>query len=105
MPTWCGSLGEGEARVAPFLELGTLLAGTVEPIPYRRLMTTFDPYLVNGQRTFMKTCWLPAFDSGNIDICIEAMETAASPGLCDLHPRVQGKLTSASLMCPFRGVV
>ena len=40
----------------------------------------FDPYIVNGQRVFMDTCWLPALDSGGIDAFIEAMETAVSPG-------------------------
>ena len=38
----------------------------------------FDPYIVNGQRVFMETCWLPALDSAGIDIFVEAMETAAS---------------------------
>ena len=29
---------------------------------------------------FMETCWLPAFDNGSIDVFIQAMETAVSPG-------------------------
>src|SRR5262249_35846795 len=34
VPTWCGTPDEGEVRVAPFLGLGTLLAGTVDRVPY-----------------------------------------------------------------------
>src|SRR6266436_5490485 len=56
VPTWCGSPEEGKARVAAFLKLGTLL----------------DPYIVDGQRTFMETCWLPTLDSRSIDVFIQA---------------------------------
>jgi FAD/FMN-containing dehydrogenase len=80
VPTWCGVPGEGEARVAPFLKLGTLLAGAMEMTSYGASLTAFDPYIVNGQRTFMESCWLPALDSGSIDVFIRAMTTAVSPG-------------------------
>jgi FAD/FMN-containing dehydrogenase len=80
VPTWCGAPEEGEARLAPFLQLGTLLATTVAAIPYPAALTIFDPYLVHGQRELMETCWLPALDSGSIDAFIRAMETSASPG-------------------------
>ena len=78
--TWCGLPSEGKMRVAPFLKLGTLLGGTIEEKSYGASLTAFDPYLVNGQRTFMETCWLPSLDSSSIDIFIRAMETAVSPG-------------------------
>jgi FAD/FMN-containing dehydrogenase len=79
VPTWCGPPAEGEARIAPFLKLGTLLAGAVQAMPYGASLTFFDPYIVNGQRTFMETCWLPALDSDSIDVFIQAM-AAVSPG-------------------------
>jgi FAD/FMN-containing dehydrogenase len=79
VPTWCGRPEEGEARVAPFLKLGTLLAGAMKMTSYGASSTLFDPYIVDGQRTFMETCWLPALDSGSIDHLVEAMETAVSP--------------------------
>src|SRR6516162_3619133 len=78
LPTWCGAPADGEARVAPFLKLGTLLAGNLEAMSYGTSLTFFDPYIVNGQWVFMETCWLPALDSAGIDIFDEAMETAAS---------------------------
>jgi FAD/FMN-containing dehydrogenase len=59
LPTWSGSAREGEARVAPFLEAGTLLASTLSARTYGDSLTVFDPYLVNGRRTVMETCWLP----------------------------------------------
>jgi FAD/FMN-containing dehydrogenase len=79
-PTWCGLSADGEARVAPFLKLGTLLAGNLEAMPYGTSLTLYDPYVVNGQRVFMDTCWLPPLDSAVIDVFVEAMATAASPG-------------------------
>ena len=80
LPTWCGPRAKGEAQVAPFLKLGTLLAGNVEGMSYGTSLTLFDPYIVNGQRVFMDTCWLPALDTGSIDAFIQAMETVVSPG-------------------------
>src|SRR4029077_5843958 len=80
VPTWCGAPEEGEARLTPFLQLGTLLANTVAGVPYATALTIFDPYLVHGQRELMETCWLPVLDSGSIDAFIRAMETSVSPG-------------------------
>jgi FAD/FMN-containing dehydrogenase len=79
-PTWCGLPADGEARVTPFLKLGTLLAGNLEAMSYGTSLTLHDPYIVNGQRVFMETCWLPALDSAGIDVLVEVMATAASPG-------------------------
>jgi FAD/FMN-containing dehydrogenase len=80
IPTWCGDPKEGEARVAPFLKLGTLLAGTAETKSYGTLLKAFDPYLANGLRVFADSCWLPAFDDESIDIAVEAMNRPAGPG-------------------------
>jgi len=40
----------------------------------------FDPYIVNGQRVFMETCWLPALESRSIDALIQTMAIAVSSG-------------------------
>ena len=85
VPTWCGAPEEGEARLAPFFQLGSLFANTVAAMPYAASLTLFDQYLVYGQREFMETCWLPALDSGSIDAFIRAMETSVSPG-CAVIP-------------------
>jgi FAD/FMN-containing dehydrogenase len=58
VPTWCGVPEEGEARVAPLLKLGTLLAGAIEATSYATSLTAFDAYIVNGQRTFMAAGFL-----------------------------------------------
>jgi FAD binding domain/Berberine and berberine like len=79
LPIWCGPPAEGEARLAPFLKLGTLLAGAVDLMPYRASLTFFDPYLAHGQPTFMETCWLPVLDGASIDVIIQAM-AGVSPG-------------------------
>jgi hypothetical protein len=62
---------------SPFPRLGTLLAGTIERKSYGALLTTFDAHIVNGLRAVMETCWIPALDSGSIDVFIRAMENAA----------------------------
>jgi FAD/FMN-containing dehydrogenase len=80
VPTWCGPAGQGEARLAPFARLGTLLAGTVEGRRYGAALTLFDQHLAYGRPTFMETCWLPALDGGSIDLLIDAMASAVSPG-------------------------
>ena len=80
VPTWCGVPGQGDDQVAPLLKLGTLLDNTLDAVRYGTSLAAFNAYLVNGQRTFMETCWLPALDSGSIDVLIEAMAAAVSPG-------------------------
>ena len=76
VPTWCGVRTEGESRLAPFLKLGTVLANTIDEMPYGTSLTAFDPYLVTGQHEFMETCWLAAFDDDCIQIFIDAMASA-----------------------------
>ena len=80
VPTWCGLPEEGEAQLAQFFQLGTLIASTVEVTPYGASLTAFDAFIVNGQREFMETCWIPALNTSSIEIFIEAMERAVSPG-------------------------
>jgi hypothetical protein len=87
---WCGRPEEGEARVAPFVKLGTLLAGAVEEKSYGASLTVFDPYLVMGRRTFMETCWLPVLDNRSIEVLINAMGTAVSPGCAILTHEFKG---------------
>jgi FAD binding domain/Berberine and berberine like len=89
-PTWCGRPQEGETRIAPLLKLGTLLAGAVEAMSYGTSLTAFDAHIVNGRRTFMETCWLPALDDSGIDILIAAMETAVSPGCAIITHEFKG---------------
>ena len=76
VPTWCGPSAEAEGRLAPFFKLGTLLASSVNVTPYGRSLTAFDPYLVNGQREIMETCWLTTLDARSIDVFVRAMEMA-----------------------------
>ena len=80
IPTWSGRPKEGEAKLEPFLKLGTLLAGRIERKSYGALLGVFDPYIVNGLRAVMETCSLPVFDRECIDTFVYAMETAVSPG-------------------------
>jgi len=80
VPTWSGPREDGEARVAPFLKLGTLIAGAMDATSYLATLRLFDPYIVNGQRVLMETCWVPLLDSATIAAFMHTMEAAASPG-------------------------
>jgi FAD/FMN-containing dehydrogenase len=80
VPTWSGSQGQGDAHIAPLLEHGTLLDNTVDAVRYGTSLSVFDPHIVNGQRTFMETCSLPALDGTGIDLLVEAMAEAVSAG-------------------------
>ena len=80
IPTWCGAPEEAEGRLAPFLKLGTLLAGTIEPKSHSALLSAFDAMIVNGVRVFGETCWLDTLDDDGIDIFVRAMGNAPSQG-------------------------
>jgi FAD/FMN-containing dehydrogenase len=80
VPTWCGDPDEGEARLAPFLRLGTLLAGQIERKSYGALLSIFDAQIPNGLQVVMDSCWLPAFDRSSIEAAVSAMTNAVSPG-------------------------
>lgn len=79
-PTWCGLPHEGEARLAPFFKLGTVLVSAIDAMPYGKGLAIFDPHIVNGQRVLMESAWLPALDGVGIDAIINAMANVASPG-------------------------
>jgi hypothetical protein len=90
IPTWCGSPEEGEASLSRLLQLGTLLVNTVDAMPCGGHFGVTDPFIVNGQRVLMETCWLPALDSAGIDAFIQAMANAVSPGCAILTHEFRG---------------
>jgi hypothetical protein len=93
VPTWCGSQAEGDRHIAPLLELGTLLDNSVDAVRYGTSLSVFDPHIVNGRRTFMETCSLPAFDEAAIDVLAEAMAKAASAGCAIFTHEFRGAAT------------
>jgi FAD/FMN-containing dehydrogenase len=93
VPTWCGPSGQGEAQVAPLLKLGTTLENTLDAVRYGASLATFDPYVINGQRALIETCWLPALDNRNIDVFIDAMATVVSPGCAIFTHEFKGEAT------------
>ena len=90
VPTWSGVPEQGEARLAPFLGLGTSVAGTLAAPAYGVALAIVDPCLATGQRGFMETCWLPKLDSQGIDVFIRAMASAASPGCAIITHEFRG---------------
>lgn len=90
VPTWCGLAEQGQARLTPFLGLGTLITSTLTTTAYGTSLAIFDPFLATGQRVFMDTCWIPKLDSESIDVFIRAMATAASPGCAIIAHEFRG---------------
>jgi FAD/FMN-containing dehydrogenase len=80
VPTWCGPAAEAEMHLAPLRKLGTVLADSVEAMPYGAALSLFDTMLTNGQRVFIETCSLPALDDTAIEIAVAAFAAAVSPG-------------------------
>lgn len=80
MPTWCGDPAKGEARLAPYGKLGTLIAGGIEQQSDGALLAAFDAQIVNGRRTTMETCSVPPLDRASIDALVGALASAPSPG-------------------------
>jgi FAD/FMN-containing dehydrogenase len=89
-PVWSGAPEDSRRHLAPFLKLGTLLAGTVERKSYGGLLSMFDGHIVNGLRVHMETCWLDALDSDSIDAFVLAMTNAVSPGCAILTHEFKG---------------
>jgi FAD/FMN-containing dehydrogenase len=89
-PTWCGQPEQGEARVAPFLKLGTVLVSTMAAMSCKDRLGIFAAHIVNGQRVFMETSWLPSMDSRGVDAMIQAMAGAVSPGCAILTHAFRG---------------
>ena len=80
VPTWCGLPEEGEARVAPFLKLGTLLAGAVEAIILWGVAEPVRPVSRQWATVVHGDMLASRARSASIDVFIEAMATAVSPG-------------------------
>jgi FAD/FMN-containing dehydrogenase len=55
VPTWSGLPEQGEARLAPFFQLGTLLAGAAETMTCGGRLAMLDPFVASGQRVHMET--------------------------------------------------
>lgn len=90
LPTWCGLPKQGEAHLAPFFKLGTLIASTVDAMRCGGGLAISDPFIINGQRVFMETAWLPALDRNSIDALIHAMTMAVSPGCAIITHEFRG---------------
>ena len=90
VPTWCGPPEQGEARLAPFRKLGTVLLSTVSAMSCGDRLGIFAAHIVNGQRVFMETNWLPSIDSRSVDAMIHAMAGAVSPGCAILTHAFRG---------------
>jgi len=89
-PVWCGAPEDGERQLAPFLKLGTLLAGGVEPKSQTALLAMFDAMIVDGLRVHIETCSLEALDGDSVDTLVAAMGKAVSPGCLVLTHEFKG---------------
>jgi FAD/FMN-containing dehydrogenase len=89
-PVWGGAPEDGERQLAPFLKLGTLLAGGVERKSQTALLSMFDAMIVDGLRVHIETCSLDALDDDSVDTLANAMASAVSPGCAILTHEFKG---------------
>ena len=104
VPTWCGLPEQGEARLAPFLGLGTLVVSTLAATAYGTSLAIFDPFLATGQRVLMETCWLPKLDRQGIDAFIRAMANAASAGCAIITHEFRGAASRVPMVATAFGL-
>ena len=71
-PTWSGDPVAGDTVLAPFLRLGTLVAGGVGPVPYGDLIRMFEQGAQPGQHYALGTRWLPTLTDDAIEVLAEA---------------------------------
>lgn len=89
-PTWSGAPSQGKPWTGPFLEMGTVLASTLEERTYGNSLTIFDPFVASGRRVVIDTCWVPSLDSRVMELFIEAIDDAPSPGCAMLTHEFNG---------------
>jgi FAD/FMN-containing dehydrogenase len=90
VPTWCGRPEEGEARLQPCFEVGTVLFGKLEAMPYGASLTLFDSMLVDGHQAQLETCLVPALEGRAIDLFVAALADAPSPGCAMISHEFRG---------------
>jgi hypothetical protein len=59
-------------------------------MPYGSRHNMFAPFIVDGQRVFMETCWLPALERDSVGAFTQAMAAAVSPGCAILTHAFRG---------------
>ena len=85
-PTWSGDPVAGDTVLAPFLRLGTLVAGGVGPVPYGDLIRMFEQGAQPGQHYALGTRWLPTLTDDAIEVLAEGATSWPSPSsLLALH--------------------
>jgi hypothetical protein len=75
-----------------------LVDGEEMPDPVAELLgdAMFDPFIVNGRRTVMETCWLPRLNTAGVAILVEAMAKAVSPGCAIVTHEFKGAASRIS---------
>ena len=85
-PTWSGDPVAGDTVLAPFLRLGTVVAGGIGPLPYGDLIRMFEQGARPGQHYTLGTRWLPTLSDHAIQVLAEAASTwSSASSLLALH--------------------
>ena len=85
-PTWSGDPLAGDTVLAPFLRLGTVVAGGVGPLPYGELIRMFEQGAQPGQHYTLGTRWLPTLTDDAIEVLADAASTwPSASSLLALH--------------------
>ncbi|HEU5158515.1 MAG TPA: FAD-binding oxidoreductase [Streptosporangiaceae bacterium] len=79
LPAWVGDHARGEAIVNRLRRLGTPVTGQIGRIAYQDILGQFDPSVVNGRHTEIRTRWLPELTEETASLLVTAMTRVTSP--------------------------
>jgi FAD/FMN-containing dehydrogenase len=79
LPAWIGDQARGEAIINRLRRLGTPVTGQVGRIAYQDILGQFDPSVVNGRHTEIRTRWLPELTEDSAALLVTAMSRVTSP--------------------------
>jgi FAD/FMN-containing dehydrogenase len=79
LPAWVGDQTRGEAIVNRLRRLGTPVTGQIGRIAYQDVLGQFDPSVVNGRHTEVRTRWLPELTEDSAALLVTAMTRVTSP--------------------------
>jgi hypothetical protein len=76
---WSGDPGEGRKAIAPLLEVGTLIAEVVRPVPYLAIQSMLDGGAPHGMHYYWKSHRVPALSPEVIEVLVGLVEGITSP--------------------------
>lgn len=95
-PSWIGDAAEGEAVMAPILELGTPIMSNFASTNFGASRSFFDAHIHLGLHTWGDGSWFPSLSPELTDILLDQVDKAPSPGCSVLTHDFHGAATQVA---------